>query len=73
MTPCFLAAAVTSSPPTTNVSLLAKANSFPDFIAVKVGSKPAIPITDTTTKSISDTFTTSQRESSPSSICASPS
>ena len=56
---CLFASSFMSSPATTIVSLLARAISFPAFMASIVGRRPENPTIAVTTTSISGSFTTS--------------
>ncbi len=59
------ASAVTSSPPTTRLSLLARASSMPSVSATIVGPSPAEPTTPFKTRSAPDSATSSLIPSSP--------
>ena len=61
------ASAVTSSPPTTRLSLLASATSMPSVSATIVGPRPAEPTIAFRTRSAPDAATSSRTPSSPAS------
>lgn len=67
-TPLRRAAAMTSSPPATRVSLFAKATSCPASMADRVGSSPTIPTTALSTRSVSSSAASSHSPSIPDKI-----
>ena len=65
--PVASARAMVSSPPTTRLSLLARATSIPSVRATTVGPRPAAPTIPLRTRSAPDSATSSRTPSSPSS------
>ena len=63
--PYFSAAAITSSPAHTRVSLLARATRLPCSMAARVGNSPAMPTTAGTTVSLSAREAARRRPSTP--------
>ena len=65
LTPFSAARAITSSPPATSVSLLARARVMPASMAARVGRRPIIPMTELRTMSAPLSPASSQRPERP--------